>query len=279
MPVHYEVRDHIAYIVIEGRREGNLFSPDSVYRPLTRVLDEYVNDSDARCAVVSAHPDKKAFSYGGDIDAIDAAATGDSEGGGGYPDRKKSPRYDSYRSPYGGVFTGPGMLDLPKPMVFAVNGLCLGAGTLVLMTLGDIIVASEDAEFGLTEVKLAGPMPGLGAGMMTRQLPWRIALELLMTGRRFNTDEALRWGFINHVVPKSEVLPRAIEIAEGICENPPLHIQAAKELAIAFREMPYAMGLFPSRIYSQLLGTVPDSDEGFRAFVEKREPHFTGEWS
>ena len=216
MPVHYEVRDHIAYIVIEGRREGNLFSPDSVYRPLTRVLDEYVNDSDARCAVVSAHPDKKAFSYGGDIDAIDAAATGDSEGGGGYPDRKKSPRYDSYRSPYGGVFTGPGMLDLPKPMVFAVNGLCLGAGTLVLMTLGDIIVASEDAEFGLTEVKLAGPMPGLGAGMMTRQLPWRIALELLMTGRRFNTDEALRWGFINHVVPKSEVLPKAIQIAAGI---------------------------------------------------------------
>ena len=52
MAVHYEVRDHIAHIVIEGRHEGNLLSPDTVYRPLTRVLEEYVNDSDARCAVV-----------------------------------------------------------------------------------------------------------------------------------------------------------------------------------------------------------------------------------
>src|SRR5678815_4419499 len=112
MPVHYEVEDKIARITIEGRSDGNVFSPDYVYRPLTEVIKQFTDDDSAWVAVVTAPEDRKAFSYGGDLKSLSSWKQGDTSQARGYGIR--GPRYNSYRTEYAGVITGPGQMDCPK---------------------------------------------------------------------------------------------------------------------------------------------------------------------
>ena len=161
----------------------------------------------------------------------------------------------------------------PKPIVAAVNGAAVAGGFGVMLGC-DIIVAAEHATFGLPEVKR-----GLvGVGATTRaslRLPPAVTLELALTGAPMDAQRALHHGLVNRVVPKEEVLPTAIELAEQIAANAPLAVLLAKEIALDAR------GLLDPDIAQWRERAAPvfasnDAKEGACAFAEKRPPNFTG---
>ena len=167
-------------------------------------------------------------------------------------------------------------LEVWKPIIAAVNGYCLGGGSTLLFAT-DIRVASENATFAVTEVK-RGLVPGNGGTQrILGQLPYPIAMEMLLTGDSMDAPTALRWGLINHVVPKAELLPTAMRIARKIAANAPLAVQAAKELAIRAQDVDLATGLRMEQVTNRLLSTSTDVGEGTKAFAEKRAPQFKGE--
>ncbi|HEY4773491.1 MAG TPA: enoyl-CoA hydratase-related protein [Xanthobacteraceae bacterium] len=166
-------------------------------------------------------------------------------------------------------------LEVWKPVIAAVNGYCLGGGmTLLLAT--DIRIAAEHATFSLAEVK-RGVVPGNGGTQrILRQLPYPVAMEMLLTGEAIDAATAARWGLLNKVVPLAELMPTAIAYARRIAANAPLAVQAAKELAVRSQYVDLATGLRLEAIANRLLQTSEDAAEGPRAFAEKRAPQFTG---
>jgi enoyl-CoA hydratase/carnithine racemase len=164
-------------------------------------------------------------------------------------------------------------LEIWKPVVAAVNGHCLGGGmTLLLAT--DIRIASENATFAVTEVK-RGLVPGNGGTQrILEQLPYPIAMELLLTGKTVDADTALRYGLINRVVPQADLLDTAFEVVREVLANAPLAVRAAKELAVRARDMDRVTGLRMEKVVNRLLWTSPDVREGQAAFTERRAAAF-----
>jgi E-phenylitaconyl-CoA hydratase len=166
-------------------------------------------------------------------------------------------------------------IELWKPVIAAVNGLCLGGG-MTLLFATDIRVAAQHATFGLSEVK-RGIVPGNGGTQrVLAQLPHAIAMELLLTGDTIDAATAARWGLVNQVVAKEELMPAALAYAQRIAANAPLAVQAAKELALRAREMDRVTGLRTEQIVNRLLQFTADAKEGPAAFAEKRPPEFKG---
>ena len=169
-----------------------------------------------------------------------------------------------------------GTLEVWKPLIAAIDGFCLGGGLEMALSC-DIRVATETSQFGLPEVS-RGIIPGAGGTQrLPRAIPFGIALELLMTGKRISAEEAARWGIVNHVVPnRDELLPKCLEIAGQIGQNAPLAVQAAKEAAYRGRYTSLAEGLRIEQFESGLLSATEDAKEGPRAFAEKRAANYQG---
>ncbi|MDT4821422.1 Carnitinyl-CoA dehydratase [compost metagenome] len=167
-------------------------------------------------------------------------------------------------------------LEVWKPVVAAVNGHCLGGGmTLLLAT--DLRVCVPTATFGLTEVR-RGVFPANGGTQrVAQQLPHAIAMEMLLLGDAFDADAASRWGLVNRVVPREELLPAAMAYARRLAANAPLAVQAAKELALRSRDADLATGLRMEQLFLRLLQDSQDVAEGTRAFAERRAPRFEGQ--
>ena len=166
-------------------------------------------------------------------------------------------------------------LEVWKPIISAVNGYCLGGG-VTLMLATDIRVASTTATFNLAEVK-RGVIPGNGGTQrVLDQLPYAIAMEMLLTGDAIDAETAARWGLVNKVVPQDELLPTAYAYAKKIAANAPLAVQAAKELAVRSREMDRATGLRFEAVINRMLSMTDDAKEGPAAFAAKRPPNFKG---
>jgi E-phenylitaconyl-CoA hydratase len=166
-------------------------------------------------------------------------------------------------------------LEVWKPIVAAVNGVCLGGGTTLLFAT-DIRIAVPHATFNLAEVK-RGLVPGNGGTQrLLDQLPYAIAMEFMLTADTIDAAKAERWGLINAIVPPAELLPAAYSIARRIAANAPLAVQAAKELAIRSRDLDLASGLRMEQIANRMLWESEDIDEGTTAFAEKRAPRFQG---
>jgi enoyl-CoA hydratase/carnithine racemase len=167
------------------------------------------------------------------------------------------------------------MRNVPQPMIAAVHGFALGGGTEFAM-LADFVVASEDAVFGLTEVSL-GIIPGGGG---TQNLPRLIgrnrAKELIFSARRIPADEALHLGLVNHVVPRSELLPKATALAHEIMTNSPFAVRQAKWAIDRGADQEFEAGL--EREHESYMRAIASDDrrEGIAAFNEKRRPRFTG---
>ncbi|HEV7662753.1 MAG TPA: enoyl-CoA hydratase-related protein [Chloroflexota bacterium] len=165
--------------------------------------------------------------------------------------------------------------DVPQPMIAAVHGFALGGGTELAM-LADFVVASEEAVFGLTEVSL-GIIPGGGG---TQSLPRMIgrnrAKELIFTARKIPSADALALGLVNHVVPRSELLTRAMLLADEIQKNSPFAVRQAKWSIDHGADLPFEAGL--EREHEAYMRAIASADrqEGIAAFNEKRTPRFTG---
>ena len=176
------------------------------------------------------------------------------------------------RAPFGGITRN---FECWKPMIAAINGYCL-AGGLEMALACDIRVAAEHAMFGLPEVT-RGIIAGAGGTQrLPRLIPFGAALELITTGGKFDVHWAMRYGLVNHVVPGDQVLPRAIALAETICENGPLAVRLAKEAAYRGRSMTIEDGLHFENEQSRKVLATEDSREGPLAFAQKRKPAYKG---
>lgn len=166
-------------------------------------------------------------------------------------------------------------LEVWKPVVAAVNGYCLGGG-MTLMLATDIRIAASHATFSLAEVK-RGVIPGNGGTQrVLDQLPYAVAMEMLLTGDGIDATVAERWGLINKIVPAADLLDTAYTYARKIAANAPLAVQAAKELAVRSRDMDLNTGLRLEAVLNRMLMGTEDAKEGPAAFAAKRKPDFKG---
>ena len=166
-------------------------------------------------------------------------------------------------------------LEIWKPVIAAVNGACVGGGmTLLLAT--DIRVAVEGAIFSVAEVKRGIIAANGGTQRIMQQLPYAIAMEMLLTGDSIDAETALRWGLVNKLVPAADLLSAALDYARRIAANAPLALQAAKELAIRSRDMDLPTGLRMEQLVNRILHHSEDTAIAKAAFAEKRQPQFKG---
>ncbi len=251
--IHYERQGRIVLITLQGDTDLNL---GCVGRELHERLLEYRDDDELWCAIVTG-AGERAFSAGADLKAT------------------------ARRGGFGGNFWAARTLDLLsgvefwKPIVAAVNGYALGAG--MMLALGcDVRLCSDNASFGLPEVKYGFP-PGMGATQrLPRAMPLGPALEILLTGDRISAEQAYHWGLVNKVVPLAELPGEALRLAERIAANPPLAVRATKELALRGFDVTLEQGLRLESLLSHIARQTEDAKEGPRAFAERRPPQFKG---
>ncbi|NDH51426.1 MAG: enoyl-CoA hydratase/isomerase family protein [Betaproteobacteria bacterium] len=167
-------------------------------------------------------------------------------------------------------------LEVWKPIVAAVNGYCLGGGMTLLMAT-DIRIAVPHATFSLAEVKRGIIAGNGGTQRVLDQLPYAVAMEMLLTGDGIDAATAERWGLVNKVVAKEDLLQTAFDYARRIAVNAPLAVQAAKELAIRSRDTDLTTGLRMEAVINRMLQFTQDAKEGPEAFAAKRKPVFKGQ--
>ena len=227
---------------------------------------ELRDDPELRVGILTAEGNR-IFSAGWDLKALDA---GDTQLDNWWDD-----------ADYGdGGFAGlTENWNLNKPVIAALNGLAIGGG-LELAIACDLIIAADHVEFSLPEMPL-GIVPDAGAlQRLPRRIPHNIAMEMLFLGRRMGASEAAHYGLVNKVVPYDDLMDAAREWAEQLAKSAPLALQAVKEVIRGIECVPLESAFAKMRTdemetYRAMLKS-EDSEEGVRAFVEKREPVFKG---
>ena len=171
--------------------------------------------------------------------------------------------------------SGAALAECRTPLVAAVSGFALGGGCELALVC-DVIVASETAEFGQPEITLGIIPGGGGTQRLARAIGKQRAMELVLTGRRFDAAEAERLGIVNAVAGKREWLDVAVELAQRIARRPPLAARLAKQAVLAAEETALSAGLEHERRLYELAMATEDRVEGMRAFLEKRRPEYKG---
>lgn len=164
-------------------------------------------------------------------------------------------------------------MDLWKPLIAACNGLTIGGGLEISLAC-DLMIASEDARFGLPEAKLGICPGGGGTVRLPRTIPRRLAAEMLFTGKMIDAQEAYRLGLVNKVVPRNELMSEAHKMAEAICESGPLAVRYAKEIMLRTQGMPLDEALRLEDDFATSILFTEDCKEGFSAFADKRKPEW-----
>ena len=252
----YEKKGRIAYVTLNRPERRNAIDP-ATSRELYEAFHDFKDDDQVWIAIVTGAGDV-AFSAGADLIALSEARAQ-----GGRPDPGV---------PFAGITRG---FECWKPMIAAINGYCL-AGGLELALCCDIRIAAEHATFGLPEPKRA-IIPGAGGTQrLPRAIPLAYAMELLLSGERFDAQWALRAGLVSRVVPKEQLIPTCEEVAEKILECGPLAVRAVKRAALQGLEMPLVQGLeLEARLSAEVFRT-EDAREGPLAFAQKRRPEYKG---
>jgi len=256
MPVDFTIEDGIALITMNRPERMNALDAEH-YRLLSEAWVRVRDDKDIRVAVITGAGDR-AFTVGADLKSYVPAP---------------APLDEMWLTQREQLLNRG--LEVWKPIVAAVNGACLGGGSTMLFAT-DIRVAVPHATFNLAEVT-RGLVPGNGGTQrILKQMPYAIAMEMMLTANAFDAETAARWGLINKIVPPARLLEEAFAYARRIAANAPLAVQAAKELAIRSEDMGLATGLRMEQIANRLLWASEDVREGPAAFVEKRPPQFKG---
>ena len=195
-------------------------------------------------------------------------------------DLKAAAEGDAVDGDYGvGGFGGLQELrGLDKPTIAAVNGICCGGG-LEWALSADIILAAEHATFALPEIR-SGTVADAASVKLPKRIPHHIAMEMLLTGRWLDAEEAARWGLVNRVHPADELMAAAREMADMLASGPPLVYAAIKEIVRESESLTFqdAMNRITRRQFRSVdvLYDSEDQQEGARAFAEKRDPVWKG---
>jgi len=243
----------------------NALSLDMIVR-LADAWELVDGDDTVRAAILTGADGS--YCVGGDLDAGWMAGN-----------RSSDPSENERRAAENPAIIGKGLLLsywLRTPLIAAVNGDCMGGGCEMLQQT-DIRIAEEQARFGVPEVK-RGLIAGAGSTIrLKRQIPYAVAMEMLLTGRILDAEEALRWGLVTHVVPKGQGVAKALEMADAIAAAGPLSVRNTKASAV---ETGWLSEEDARPIEGRYAGEVTrskDAKEGMRAFIEKRPPVFKGE--
>ena len=257
MAIDFKVNDEgIALITINRPERLNAMDAEH-YQALSQAWMRVRDDPEVRVVIITG-AGEKSFTTGADIKSFLTAPA------------ELSQMWLTQRDPL--LNRG---LEVWKPVIAAVNGYCLGGG-MTLMLATDIRVASTTATFSLAEVKRGVVAGNGGTQRVLDQLPYAIAMEMLLTGDGIDAEAAARWGLVNKVVPQAELLDTAYAYAKKIAANAPLAVQAAKELAVRSREMDRVTGLRFEAVINRMLSMTEDAKEGPAAFAAKRPPDFKG---
>lgn len=253
--VLYEKVDHIAVVTLNRPSALNAINVQ-VRDDLFQILPAIEADEDVRVAIIRGAG--RAFSAGADVSEFGTA-----------PSPVEARRIRHLRPVWQMAAA------MKKPVIASIHGYAIGAGVELAM-LCDIRLAAEGTLFSVPEVTL-GLIPGAGGSQtLPRAIRISRALELILTGRRIDTREALRIGLVNRVVPPQSLLGETMALAERIASRAPLAVQAAKQAISGGLDRTLAEGLALERRLRRTLRGSYDSIEGQRAFVEKREPVFLG---
>ncbi|MGH9571812.1 MAG: enoyl-CoA hydratase/isomerase family protein, partial [Candidatus Angelobacter sp.] len=162
------------------------------------------------------------------------------------------------------------LYDFPKPSIAAVNGPAIAGGT-GLATLCDFTLATPEAKFGYTEVRI-GFVPGIVSSYLVAIVGEKRARDLLLTGRIFGAEEALRFGLVTEIVPPDHLLARAHSLAEELLQNSPNSLRATKALLSSYTKEGLDRQLKTAVQENAAVRQTPDFKEGITSFLEKRKP-------
>ncbi len=263
----FEKRGPQAWIILNRPAHKNLINGE-MFVQLADAWDEVRADAAIRCAVLTAAGEED-FCCGGDLSGLIGLWTG-----------AKQPENDIERR----LLAEPMIADrvmlkgepLYKPIIAAINGRALGGGTELLQAT-DIRIAAEHAQFALPEPK-SGVVPGAGSMVrLTRQLPYAHAMKILLSGEPITAQQALMMGLISEVVPADQLQARAEQLADNVCKQAPLALQAIKRTALETHTLPWADAFHYEMQQAGAVMMSKDAREGPRAFKAKRQPDFKGE--
>jgi len=248
-----ETRGAVGLARLDRPDARNALSPE-LMEELATVCERWDDDAEVRCIVIAGSD--KWFAAGADIKAM-AKRT--------LPEVITSPAARFW----------PRLAAVRTPTIAAVSGYALGGGCELTLAC-DMIVASEEAEFGQPEI-LLGIIPGGGGTQrLARVMGKQRAMELVLTGRRIDAAEAHSLGIVTRLAPPDGWLDAALELAAEVAERPPLAARLAKQAVLAAEETALTAGLDHERRLYELAMATEDRVEGMNAFIEKRKPEFRG---
>jgi crotonobetainyl-CoA hydratase len=256
-PIRTRSKDGILEVIIDRPKANAIDLATS--REMGLIFRDFRDNRDLRVAIVTG-AGEKFFSAGWDLKA---AADGDAVDG------------DYGVGGFGGMQE---LRDLNKPIICAVNGICCGGGLEIALST-DLIIAAPHATFALPEIR-SGTVADAASIKLPKRIPYHIAMDMLLTGRWLNVEEAHRWGFVNEIVTADKLMDRAWELARLLASGPPLVYAAIKEIVREAEGSTFqtAMNKITKRQFAtvDLLYSSEDQLEGARAFAEKRAPIWRG---
>ena len=256
-PIRTRIEGHILEVTLDRPKANAIDLATSRIMGLT--FRDFRDDDSLRVCILRAEGDKF-FCPGWDLKA---AAGGDAVDG------------DYGVGGFGGLQELP---NLNKPVIAAINGICCGGG-LELALSCDLLLASDNASFALPEIR-SGTVADAASIKLPKRIPYHVAMDLLLTGRWFDAEEAHRWGLLKEVTAPADLLAKAWELARLLESGPPLVYAAIKEVVREAEDMRFQDAL--NRITKRQMVTVDrlysseDQLEGARAFAEKRAPVWKG---
>lgn len=266
MALRTESRDGIVTLTLDRPEARNALDPETICE-LADAWEAFETDDALRVAIVTGAGD--AFCSGADLARLIPLMTGvrapETAADRRIQEHPKLPQMALLRD----------VEAVTKPIIAAVNGYAI-AGGMELMQATDLRVAAEDAVFALQEPRWGLFPLGGSTVRLPRQLPWAIAMEMLLTGERMTARDMERHGLVNKVVPREQVLPEAERLARLVVRNGPVAVRAIKRSALACIGLSLNAGLAKELELGLPVFATEDAREGPRAFQEKRTPQFQG---